>query len=85
MEPVEIGQELKRQIEEIIGDMECPEDFKCYKSGFADVCKAKKPGIASLLECSEEHPETCKFSLSLGHAHFCECRLRHYIAKGLGI
>jgi hypothetical protein len=82
---MEISQEQKKQIEEVIGDMECPKDFACYKSGFANVCKAKDAGIESLLECSEENPETCKFSLLFGSAYFCNCPFRHYIAKGFHV
>ena len=66
IELVDISQEHKRQIEEIISGMECPKDFECYKSGFANVGKVKDVGIELLLECSEEHPEMCKFSLPFG-------------------
>ena len=31
-----------RQVEDIIDQMECPKDFKCKKSGFEDICKAKE-------------------------------------------
>ena len=82
---MEISQEQKQQIEEIISDLECPKDFECYKSGFAHVGKAKDAGIESLLECSEENPEMCTFSLPFGYAYLCECPLRYYIAKTLGI
>jgi hypothetical protein len=82
---MELRQEQKRHIEEIIRDMECPKDFECYKSGFANVCKAKNGAIESLLECSEKHPEMCQFSLPYGDGYFCECPFRHYIAKGFCI
>ena len=82
---MEISQALKSQIEEIINNMECPKDFACYKSGFTNVCKAKRATVSPLLECSEEHPEMCRFSLKFVQTYFCECPFRHYIAKGLGI
>ena len=85
IELVEISQEHKGQIEEIISDMECPKDFECYKSEFAHVGKVKDAGIESLLECSEEKPEMCTFSLPFGYAYLCECPLRHYIAENFGI
>ena len=77
--------ELKRQIEKIIGAMECPKDFKCCESDFANVCKAKDIGIESFLECLEENPQMqmCKFSFPFGNAYFCKCPLRVYIAETL--
>ena len=78
---MEISQEQKGQIEKIIMDMECPKDFECYKSGFAHIGKVKYAGIESFLECSEEKPEICRFSLPFGYAYLCECPLRNYIAK----
>ncbi len=74
-------QDHKRQIEEIIGILQCPKDFKCYKSGFDNLCKAKDVGIESFLECLEKNPEECKFSFPFGHSYLCNCPLRIYIAK----
>ncbi|MDT8303985.1 MAG: hypothetical protein RQ760_21060 [Sedimentisphaerales bacterium] len=38
---MEISQEQRIQIEEIISGMECPKDFQCCKSGFENLCRAK--------------------------------------------
>jgi hypothetical protein len=76
-------QDHKKQIEEIIGKIECPKDFKCYKSGFDNLCLAKDIGIESFLECLERNPQKCKFSFSFGLSYFCQCPLRVYIAKKL--
>ncbi len=46
-----MAEEHKRRIEEIIGGMKCPRDFKCCKGRFANVRKAKDIGIGSFLEC----------------------------------
>ena len=73
----------KRQIEEILGGMQCPKDFSCYKSGFENLCKAKDIGIESFLECLEKKPQDCKFSISFGNSYFCQCPLRVYLAKKL--
>ena len=78
-----MGKEHKRQIEEILGRMQCPEDFRCYKSGFENLCKAKDIGIESFLECREKEPKDCKFSISYGDSYFCQCPLRIYLAKKL--
>jgi hypothetical protein len=74
----------KKQIEEIIGQLKCPKDFKCYKSGFEVLCKAKDIGIESFLECLEETPFACKFAVPFGGLYYCQCPLRVYVAKKLG-
>jgi hypothetical protein len=73
----------KAEIEEIIAQFKCPKDFKCYKSGFEVLCKAKDIGIESFLLCFEEDPRKCKFSFALERGYTCECPLRIYIAKKL--
>lgn len=73
--------DFKKEIEEILGQMQCPKDFECYKSGFEALCKARYVGGELFLECLEETPQRCKFSLFLGRSHLCQCPLRAYIAK----
>jgi len=73
--------EYKRDIEEIIGKIQCPKDFRCYKSGFNALCRARDIGIESFVECLEKKPDKCKFSRSFGLMHLCECPLRIYLAK----
>jgi hypothetical protein len=58
--------ELEKGIAEIIGGLRCPKDFRCYRSGFENLCKAKDFGNRYLLECLEETPEQCKFSVVAG-------------------
>jgi hypothetical protein len=76
--------DYKREIEGIIGEMTCPKDFKCYKSGLESLCKAGFVHKQSFLRCLEKTPTKCKFSLSFEEACFCKCPLRVYIAKKLG-
>jgi len=76
-------QNLEREIEEIIDGMKCPKDFKCYRSGLENLCKARYIGIEAVLECLEENPEECKFSFLFGNVYFCMCPLRNYIFKKL--
>jgi hypothetical protein len=77
-------QDIKKQIKEIIGKLECPLDFKCIKPGGDQVCKAKEAGLKEYVECLEEHPVDCGFSVAYGNGHFCRCPLRVYICKELG-
>ncbi len=76
-------EELEKGIAEIIGGFQCPKDFKCYTSGFENLCKAKDIGIRSFLLCLEKNPRECKLSLNIGYESICECPLRFYIAKKL--
>jgi hypothetical protein len=77
-----IDEEFEKEIAEIIGGLKCPKDFKCYRSGFKALCKARQiGGAASFLECLEEDPRECIFSkfVSTGF-YLCSCPLRKYIA-----
>jgi len=74
----------KKEIERIIGQMQCSKDFECYTSGFETLCKAEDVGMESHLACLEERPFECKFSVGfLGDRYYCKCPLRVYIAKKL--
>ena len=72
---------VKREIEKIIGQMKCPKDCSCYKSGFNDLCKARDFGIENYLECLEDDPMKCKFAISHGTLFLCKCPLRYYLEK----
>ncbi len=74
-------QEQKQKLEEIIGDLQCPKDFICYRSGLEELCKAEDIGQESFLVCREEGGKRCKFSVNYGAGLFCKCPLRIYIAK----
>ncbi len=73
----------RKQIEEIIGGMECPEDFKCYASEFENLCKATDNGIRNHVDCLKEPATRCSFALSFGHIPLCRCPLRVYLSKTL--
>ena len=78
---MEITQEHRTQIEEIISGMECPKDFKCYESGFENLRRAKIFREAKLVECFEKTSLSCKLSHHFGLGYFCKCSLRRYIAQ----
>ena len=78
-----MDKELREQIDEIISNMDCAQDFSCCEDSFANVCKAKDVGASFFLECLEENPQLCEFSLPFGDAYFCQCPLRIYISKKL--
>lgn len=69
------------EVEEIIARTDCPKDFKCYKSGFDEVCKARDIGLDAFLVCLEDDPPDCTFSLTYGKKYFCQCPVRIEIAR----
>jgi hypothetical protein len=73
----------KNKLEEIIDDLECPEDFKCYKSNFNDLCEMEDLGMDSFVLCLDKKSKWCTFSISFGDSKYCKCPLRVYIAKEL--
>ncbi len=73
----------RKTIEEIIGQMQCPKNFKCAEAGFDVLCKAKDFGLECYLKCLEPNPLSCKFALSFGDGHLCQCPLRVYLSKKL--
>ena len=69
---------------EIIGALKCPKDFKCYKSTYNELCAAEFQYRTNVLNCLEEKPDGCIFSLSYRDTYYCQCPLRNYIAEKVG-
>jgi hypothetical protein len=77
-------QDRKIDVEQIMGQLECPKDFQCCMSGLEDLCQATDIGSELFLGCLEADSEGCKFSFAFfGYGHLCECPLRVYITKKL--
>jgi hypothetical protein len=82
---MEISNEHRTEIEEIMERMECPTHFKCYRSGFENICTVKTVVPGKLIECLDENGKSCTFGLHYGSAILCQCPLRNYVAKNLGV
>lgn len=80
---MEISQESKKKIESIMAEFKCPKNFKCYKAGLDNICKAKDRGLVMYIDCLEKDPKECMFATPFGAEHFCRCPLRVYIVKEL--
>jgi hypothetical protein len=76
-------EEDRRKIDEIIGQFNCPKNFKCAASGFDNLCKAKDIGVDTHLLCLDKAPALCRFSLKADLEYLCSCPLRIYLAKHL--
>jgi hypothetical protein len=46
-------EKVRKTIDEIMGQLQCPENFKCAESELEVLCKAKRIGLESYLECLE--------------------------------
>lgn len=73
----------RKRIEKIITSMQCSKDFKCYKSGFKNICKAKDGGLNGYAYCSEGAYVPCEFKVHYAYNILCKCPLRVYVAKNL--
>jgi len=80
---MEIGQKHRTRIEEIINTTGCSKNFECYKSGFANLSKAKDVGLETYVECLLPQGHSCEFSFPFGDKNLCKCPLRVYVTKNL--
>ncbi len=78
-----MDQEHTEQIEKIMADMDCPNDFQCHKIGFEELCKAKDNNMDGYAKCLEKRSHKCQFGVPFGGGMFCRCPLRVYIARNL--
>gem|GEM_PF-6632455 len=73
-----------RHIGETICRMERPKSFRCYESRLTTLCRARDVALKSHLEYLEKQSERCSFPVPLGHAFYCRCAVRIYVANALG-
>lgn len=75
----------KEEMRRIMRQMECPQNFECFESGFDRLCDANYVASISLVECLSEKAARCRFSFSAGYHYVCKCPLRTYIARTFAI
>jgi len=78
-----VAKEIKNEIDEITGHMDCPKSFTCVESRFENLCRVKEIVKDDLFECLEDAATNCSLSLAFGYAYFCQCPLRIFLAKKL--
>jgi hypothetical protein len=78
-----MNNQYPNEIKEIIGEMHCPRDLLCYKSGYENLCRARDIGFKTFLECLEDKIIQCPFVVPAQESRLCQCPLRVYIAKKL--
>ena len=78
-----MDEDVRKQIEGLIGGLSCPKNFKCASSNFQQLCHAKDIGMDNYLVCLDPLPRKCVFAFPFGDGHFCRCPLRVFLAKNL--
>jgi hypothetical protein len=71
------------ELKKILGGVQCPRDFYCYKSKYNSLSKEEAIGAKSFLICLEEKLQECTFVISSDNHFWCKCPLRNYIANEL--
>ena len=80
-----LRKEDREKIKELLGEIECPSEFKCAASGFRYICNAGKNEKTCEIRCLEEIPENCVFAEPMDGEFRCGCPLRRYVAEKLGL
>jgi len=75
-----IPEEDKQIIRRFMADVDCQKGFSCLSAGPQNLCKARDIGSDLYLECLEDVPEKCSFSMPFGDTNFCKCAIRIYLA-----
>lgn len=68
-------------ISNIFSKQDCPLDFKCYKSGFKDLCGAILDSDGRVVQCIDENAKKCRHSSPFGSTFICACPMRCHIAR----
>ena len=82
-------EEDEKQIQQLMSQTDCDNDFRCYKTGFKKLCNGKIIGDGRLIDCTDCHcdgclrtnPKECPHRRPYGFGHFCHCPLRLYAAQ----
>ena len=79
----DMKEEERKKIEQLMGEIQCPKDFKCVKENFDRLCQVKKFGNDEQLECLEINPSHCPFAVRFTYRNICICQMRMYIFQKL--
>lgn len=82
----QVDKQHERQLKQLMEHVQCPNGFKCAESEFRDVCRAMDIfGSGKLVMCLEALGEPCGFQVQHGHCTLCNCSVRCYLHKELGV
>ena len=75
-----VEQNHKIMAEEIMGLMDCPSDFSCYKKKLRPLCKTKDIGMKDYVLVTK-NGHWCKYLMIVGEIYYCSCPLCVYLTK----
>ena len=72
--PFRLGgkKDIKTRIEEIKVKINCPQNYMCIESGYENLCKGQDMRVEPYIECLDEHPSRCSFSIRFGSSYWCK-------------
>ena len=73
-------QKHELMVEEIMGLMDCSNDFPCYKKKLKPLCKIKDIGMKDHVMVMQ-NGHLCKFLMIVGEIYYCRCPLCVYLTK----
>ncbi len=76
-----MDEEILKKVKFTIEKSTCPIGCRCYKVDPELICRARSTGLDNLLECLEDNPGDCTFSMSFGGSYFCKCSTRIELAR----
>ena len=79
-----MGQELKKEIQEIMDGMHCSRNFACCSSNLKPRCEVKDAGLDSYVEITGNHHGECDHLEFREGKYFCKCPLCVYITRKMG-
>ncbi len=77
----DMNEEALIKIKQALDNSICPHGCKCYRIKPDEICKARVTDLENLLECLEDEPEHCTFSMAFGGIYYCKCQVRIELAK----
>ena len=83
--PLEISEEHKDKMKNIMRRIKCRKGFECCKSGLTRLCPVFVIGSTRLITCCADNPLDCGLRFCLGRGTFCHCPLRRYIVQNFNI
>ena len=79
-----MGENYEKEIQEIMGRMECERDFACCNLDHNPRCKVKDVELENHLQVEGESDDSCKYLVVSNGVSYCRCPLCVYLSKKLG-
>jgi len=75
---VQLANEKRKQLENLLSQLTCDKDFKCVKNNFDTICNAEYDKNKQSLICFEDKSVYCEFRQPDNGQEICGCVLRMF-------